>query len=103
MVDLNNNLLLNSVFATPSGLMMDPDSYITYVSVNPDLEFPVMEMYPETLKTLLDTLFCKMDLTSWTVHENVNGTVCTLRFGDSSTSDCDAKKGNKTTTYKKVY
>ena len=36
------------------------------------------------LKSVLDNLCDKMDLNSWTLHENSKGTVCTLRFANVS-------------------
>ena len=51
-----------------------------------------------TLKQLLDSLFGKLDLKSWTVHENDSGTVCTLRFGDTGGTNSG---DTHTTTFKR--
>ena len=42
-----------------------------------------MEAY-SVLKSVLDQLCGKMDLKSWTIHENSKGTVCTVRFSNDS-------------------
>ena len=42
------------------------------------------------LKQLLDTLCNNKDLKSYTIHENSGLTVCTIRFGDSSTASNSA-------------
>ena len=47
-----------------------------------------MEKY-QTVKLLLDALFGTKDLTSWTLHENGRGSICTLRFGDTISCDSD--------------
>ena len=54
-----------------------------------------MEEY-HTVKMLLDSLFGNGNLTSWTLHENGQGTNVTLRFGSDM-----AQNSNTKTTYKR--
>ena len=57
-----------------------------------------MEEY-QTVKLVLDTLFGAKNLTSWTLHENGSGSICTLRFGDTIARDSD--KQTTATTFKR--
>ena len=56
----------------------------------------------KTLKHLMDTLFATMDLKSWTIYENSNGTVCNLRFCETSPErDTNGQNSGNTVSFKR--
>ena len=52
--------------------------YCVFITT-PNLDLPVMDVNT-TLKTTLDSLFDRLNVKSWTLHENHLQTTCTIRF-----------------------